>query len=274
MKKFCLGCFILLASGLGQVEAQNTHTTSKVSTVNQKNSIRNVDAIYEIRLGAFLKGVPVNAYEDLKDLGILKIVIGEENGMEYVYLGSYMGKTTANKILSIVKSRGHKTAYLEKVKDKFVDADGREMTHTYQFCSVNKLDMRKVGNVLSTDVSMIDKLFISYDGKNYQMSLGLTAPELRQEINQYRSFAVAHGFETSFLRTFRQAPKGYVAPATEQENTLLMPMAEVNSPTSTAGDKASKMSGGTTATATDKASKMSGGTTTVTSNNNTMPSPY
>lgn len=270
MRKICLAALFVIVCGTAPLAAQanpaepNKPTTEKPATAkksSKKNPIKNVDAIYEIRLGAYAKGLSDNAFDNLKDLGLLK-VINNDNGLLLVYLGSYMGKSTANKVLATVKARGYKTAYLEKVKVDFVTAEGVELTHTYQFCSVKKLDVRRVGNVIAQDISMLDKLYISFDGSHYQMSLGLLSPELSPEVGTYKDFAAHSGFGDGFLRTFRPAHEGYVPPAPKPVVPIEEPKPTPGTTTKPTNDKADKISGNTTTNTADKADKISGNKTT------------
>jgi hypothetical protein len=289
MKKIYLSCLVLLACGWTSVGAQDatkmakTETstpapatanpkapTAKTSTAKgAKSPIKNVDAIYDIRLGAYAKGLSDNAFNNLKDLGLLKVV-SNENGLMLVYLGSYMGKTSANKILAMVKSRGYKTAYLEQSKTQFSTAEGIALTHTFQFCSVKRLDVRRVGNIIAQDISLLDKLFISYEGGYNQMSLGLLAPGFSSEIETYKSFAATHGFTDAFFRTFRPTPSGYTPPTPNVEPPKVEPAptpAPAPKPAPTAA-KDDKMSGDKTTTTAAKNDKMTGGKTTTTAAKN------
>jgi hypothetical protein len=263
MKKIYFALFAMLLSGF--VHAQTpatTKSTAKPATKSNKAAIKNVNSIYDIRLGAYSKGLSDNAFDNLKDLGLLK-VINNEDGMLLVYLGSYMGKQTANKILATVKSRGYKTAYLEAVKTDFINAQGVELTHTYQFCSVKRLDVRRIGNLIAQDVSLLDKLYISFDGSHYQMSLGLVSPAFSPEIPKYQEFAASAGFADAFMRTFRPATVGYVPPAVPEvvkEEPKPAP-APTPSPTSAKDDK---MNGTNTTNTAAKTDKMNGTNTTTT----------
>lgn len=264
MKKIYSALFAMLVSGFvyAQTPAAAPKSTAKPTAKGNKTWIKNINSIYDIRLGAYSKGLSDNAFDNLKDLGLLK-VINNEDGMLLVYLGSYMGKNTADKILATVKSRGYKTAYLEAVKSDFINAQGVELTHTYQFCSVKRLDVRRIGNLIAQDVSLLDKLYISFDGSHYQMSLGLVSPAFSPEIPKYQEFAASAGFTDAFMRTFRPATVGYVPPAVPEvvkEEPKPAP-APTPSPTSAKDDK---MNGNNTANTAAKTDKMNGSNTTTT----------
>jgi hypothetical protein len=280
MKKIYLSCLVLLACGWTSVGAQDATKMAKTETPTSqpaastapktaaakatKSTIKNVDAIYDIRLGAYAKGLSDNAFNNLKDLGLLKVV-SNENGLMLVYLGSYMGKTTANKILATVKSRGYKTAYLEQSKTQFSTAEGIALTHTLQFCSVKRLDVRRIGNIIAQDISLLDKLYISYEGGYYQMSLGLLAPGFSSEIETYKAFAASNGFTDAFFRTFRPTPSGYtpnIDPAKVEPTPTPAPT-PAPKPAATAA-KDDKMSGTNTTNTAAKDDKMNGTTTTTT----------
>jgi hypothetical protein len=272
MKQIYFALLAMLISGF--VNAQTPPApkpAAKPAAKGNKTWIKNVNSIYDIRLGAYSKGLSDNAFNNLKDLGLLK-VINNEDGMLLVYLGSYMGKHTADKILATVKSRGYKTAYIEAVKTDFINAQGIELTHTYQFCSVKRLDVRRIGNIIAQDVSLLDKLYISFDGSHYQMSLGLVSPAFSPEIPKYAQFAATAGFSDGFLRTFRPATVGYVPPTpvvpeVVKENPAPTP-APKPSPTAPKDDK---MSGNNTANTAAKDDKMNGSKTTTTdAKNNKM----
>lgn len=238
--------------------------SSKAST-SKTARIKNVDAVYDVRIGAFRQPLQDKAFDNLKDLGLLKVVT-HEDGLQVVYLGSYMGKSAAEKTLSSVRRRGYDSAYLQRAKTEFVNVDGYALTHTYQFCSVKKLDLRRLGNALASDVSLLDKLFISFDGSYYQLSLGLLAPEMTEEIERYRAFAASQGFADGFLRTFHPAPQGYTPPAPKPAPAPPAP-AKVDPPKPAPGNntagKNDKMNNATTGGNTNvsgKTDKMSGGT--------------
>ncbi len=227
--------------------------SSKPSTTKTAR-IKNIDAVYDVRIGAYRQPLQDNAFDNLKDLGLLKVVT-HEDGLQVVYLGSYMGKSAAEKTLSAAKRRGYDSAYLQSAKADFFNADGYALTHTYQFCSQKKLDLRRLGTALASDVSLLDKLYISFDGSYYQLSLGLLSPEMSEEIERYRQFASSQGFADGFLRTFHPAPQGYTPPAPKAEPSP----AKVDPPKPAPG-KADKMTTGNTSNTANKADKMSGGT--------------
>ena len=264
---------LLLISGFVNAQTpvapkSTAKTAAKPTAKSNKAAIKNVNSIYDIRLGAYSKGLSDNAFDNLKDLGLLK-VINNEDGMLLVYLGSYMGKNTATKILATVKNRGYKSAYSEAVKTDFINAEGVELTHTYQFCSVKRLDVRRIGNLISQDVSLLDKLYISFDGSHYQMSLGLVSPALSPEIPKYQEFAASAGFTDAFMRTFRPATPGYVPPApivpeVVKEEPKPAPAPKPN-PTAPKDDK---MNGTNTTNTAAKNDKMNGTTTTTTNAKN------
>ena len=92
---------------------------------------------YQIHLGGFSGNVPLSNFNNLQDLGILTTESIQKktnsgDGLTHVYLGIYLGKSTAEKFLTEVKSRGYGGASLIKDEVSFNSETGKKITSAIQ----------------------------------------------------------------------------------------------------------------------------------------------
>lgn len=168
------------------------------------------EATYKIRLSAFEKNFDKAKFDNVRDLGVLTYELAE-NGFTRVYLGNYLEKRTAQRIMDKVKGRGYKDAYLVRDNYIFEGIEGEQLTHTIQFSSVKKLNLQKVTDALAADAVgqfMVNELHVSYSGGYYRLMLGMFAQGDQAKIDQYTQALNNIGFTDLLVRRFRIATPG------------------------------------------------------------------
>lgn len=257
-----------LAGAQAQAPASSASTASS-SGKSSSSSSSSESPTYKIRLGAYAKPIDMTIFNNIADLGA---VTGEaiEGGLVRVSLGTYLDRSTAQRIASIAQSRGYAKCYIARDNSKFIDGMGRQQTHTLQFSAVKKLDARTVTSKLTSDIAK--DLHIRYSSGYYRLSLGTYALDNSTLIASYRQALQNAGIMEMYSRQFRTPTAGYVPPRIDQPlppivNETPKPLAtEVKddkmSGTNTTEVKNDKMSGkGTT---DKKDSKMGKGKTSTT----------
>jgi len=126
------------------------------------------------------------------------------NGFTRVYLGSYIGRNTAQRVLNLVKRRGFGSAYLV-LDNNLYDSDSPEELryYTFQFTALKKLDISKFINALP----QVDRqvLHIRYDNGFYKYSVGMYDPARFPQAEQnYRDMAVNMGFTGGFAKQIKR----------------------------------------------------------------------
>ena len=142
------------------------------------------DAVYRIKLLSVNKNSDLKLFKNLHDLGVVSFEPFDNNTLR-VYLGNYIGKFTADRILPTVKARGFTGAYVEKIKDSFVATNGDSLTHTMQFIALKKLDIRIIVNnpkLLETDKKDV---FIWYHNGFYRVSMGMIKENESEKIEKF-----------------------------------------------------------------------------------------
>lgn len=170
---------------------------------------------YKVRLSAFEKDFDKAKFDNVKDLGMLTFELAE-NGFTRVYLGNYLEKRTAQRVMDKVVSRGYKDAYLVRDNYLFEGLNGEELTHTVQFASVKKLNLQKVYDALAADAVgqfMLNDLYVSYSGGYYRLMLGMFAQGDQEKLGQYTQALNNIGFNDLLVRRFRIATPAAAAPA-------------------------------------------------------------
>jgi hypothetical protein len=158
------------------------------------------DGIYRIKLFTVSNQSDLSIFNRLKDLGavILEPYAGDKLR---VYLGNYIGKATADRILPTVVSRGFSGAYVEKSTKSFIDDSGDSLTHTLQFIALKKLDIRTIVNNPKLSEPDKNELYIWYHNGFYRVSMGMTNEQKNESIEKYKAKTSGIGFE-SFTQKF------------------------------------------------------------------------
>ena len=153
------------------------------------------DAVYRIKLVTVSNESDLSIFKILSDLGV--VVYEPYTQDKYrVYLGNYLGKTTAERVLPLVLKRGFVGACIEKSNTVFKDALGDTLTHTIQFTALKKLDIRIIVN--NTKLNETDKkeVYIWYHNGFYRVSLGLTNEKHIEKTAQLKAKALEIGFSS------------------------------------------------------------------------------
>jgi hypothetical protein len=158
------------------------------------------DGIYRIKLLTVSKQSDLSIFNSLKDLGAVILEPYADDKLR-VYLGNYIGKPTADRILPTVLSRGFSGAYVEKSKTSFIDDSGDSLTHTLQFIALKKLDLRTIINNPKLSEPDKNELYIWYHNGFYRVSMGMTNVQKNESTVKYKSKTREIGFE-SFSQKF------------------------------------------------------------------------
>ncbi len=158
------------------------------------------DGIYRIKILTVSNQSDLSIFNRLKDLGavILEPYAGDKLR---VYLGNYIGKPTADRILPTVVSRGFSGAYVEKSTKSFIDDSGDSLTHTLQFIALKKLDIRTIVNNPKLSEPDKNELYIWYHNGFYRVSMGMTNEQKNESIEKYKAKTKGIGF-ASFSQKF------------------------------------------------------------------------
>lgn len=155
------------------------------------------DRIYKIRLVSLQEQVIFEKFDKIKKYGVLNME-PSENGFTRVYLGTFIGKRTAQRALDLVKRRGFRNAYLVLDNDLYDENSPQELRYyTFQFTALKKLDNSKFINGLDAFDQAI--IHIRYDNGFYKYSIGLYNPATSPNAeSDYRELAYRMGFDFAF----------------------------------------------------------------------------
>ncbi len=155
------------------------------------------DRIYKIRLVSLQGQVIFEKFDKVKKFGVLEME-PSENGFTRVYLGTYIGRRTAQRALDIVKRNGFRNAYLVLENDLYdANSPADERYYTFQFTALKKLDNSKFMNQLDAFDQAI--VHVRYDNGFYKYSIGLYNPATSPNAEQdYRQLAFNMGFDFAF----------------------------------------------------------------------------
>lgn len=183
------------------------------------------EGIYRIKLVTVNKNSDLRIFNNLKDLGIVSFETHKDD-MLRVYLGNYIGKFTADKILPTLASRGFRGAFIEKTGTAFRTEDGDSLTHTMQFIALRKLNIRPIVN--NPNLKDVDKkdVYIWYHNGFYRVSFGMLKESQEEKMEHFKNLADNLGFKTSFLQKFAG-----VAPVAEKpiEKPVIQPKINIPS---------------------------------------------
>jgi hypothetical protein len=157
------------------------------------------DGIYKIKVISVRENYHKNSFDSLKRMGVLMFEPSDDD-FTRVYLGSYLGKPTADLILKDVQQNGFKTAYVVKDDKSFESEDGDTLTHTLQFSAVKELEMQRISEHPKMNKSFRDKLYIWFYKGKYRLTLGLMNPEQMDEISIAKKVLEGMDFKDSFLQ--------------------------------------------------------------------------
>lgn len=157
------------------------------------------DGIFKIKVISVRENYHKNSFDSLKRMGILMFEPSDEN-FTRVYLGTYLGKSTAETILQDVQNSGFKTAYIVEEDKTFESTDGDTLTHTLQFSAVKDLDLRKITSHPKMDNTLLNKIYIWLFKGKYRLSLGLFTPEEQDLITQFKKALEKMDIKDSYLQ--------------------------------------------------------------------------
>lgn len=163
-----------------------------------------VSSTYRIRVAAMKEPFDKRStFSDLDDLGMLYFEPAD-NGFTRVYLGQYLGKSTASIVLRKVRNKGYKNAYLVTDTYIFQTDAGKYLTHTLQFSASKKLNFKEIREKMPRGIS--EEIYINYSNGFYRYSLGIFDASIAGMSETYIKAAEQMGYLEGFARQFRKAP--------------------------------------------------------------------
>lgn len=171
---------------------------SKPSTATSLAKYKGDKTICRIRVASLQGTIDYEAIGKLSDLGILSFE-PSDNGYTRVYLGNYVGKYTAYKVIQQVKRRGYPSAFVVEDQD-FLNKqeEGGSPYSTYQIYSSKKLN---VGTLNEIGEKYREQVFIIFTGTNYRVSLGMYQKDLYPyEEQTYAGLGGTLGYEDGFSK--------------------------------------------------------------------------
>ncbi|OJJ22498.1 hypothetical protein BKI52_07405 [marine bacterium AO1-C] len=186
------------------------YTLSSKAQDNYQSS--EYDVIYQIQV-ALINGNSVNwtKLKNLTDLGQLttntvELDPADTPGKTPVYLGYYLGKSTAQKVLAEVKKRGYTKAKM--VSDgayQLGHSTGKHIRYGLQLGAFKSLRLVKVGQYPKKNDE--DRIYLQYKGGAYKVFYNLytkgdTPPGLAEAKNELVPWLKKKGYQV-FVQKFR-----------------------------------------------------------------------
>ncbi|HKK74271.1 MAG TPA: hypothetical protein VJ953_04285 [Saprospiraceae bacterium] len=180
-------------------KGESSSSSSSSSASSRYRKYRDDRSVCRIRVAALQGEINYEKLGKLGDLGILSYEPAD-NGFTYVYLGKYISKYTAYRILDRVKRRGHRSAYVIVEQDYLNDnSEDDAAFSTYQFLSLKKLDMEPFN---ALDPSYQSDIYVTYANGYYRLSMGLYQKQLYPYIEEeFKNIAARLGYGGGFSRT-------------------------------------------------------------------------
>jgi len=200
MKIKTLAVALLLLGYIPPSKAQDNYQSSEY------------DVIYQIKV-TLVVGNKVNwtSFKNLKNLGQLttntmELDPADTPGKTPVYLGYYLGKSTAQKILAEVKKRGYNEAQM--VNDggyQLGHSTGKHIRYGLQLGAFRSVHLMKLGQYPKKDAE--DKIYVQYKGGAYKVFYNLytkgdTPPGLAQARSETVPWLKKKGYQV-FAQKFR-----------------------------------------------------------------------
>jgi len=183
-----------------RTESSGSGSSTKTSSSRTNYSkYRGDKSVCRIRVAAVSGAVDRERIAKLADLGIISYE-ATDNGYTYVYLGKYLGKETAYRVLDRVKARGHRSAFVV-VEQDYINAQQTDAPDysTFQVASLKKLDLESF-NALAD--SFRGDIYVTYNSGYYRLSMGLYQKQLYPYIEEeFRNMAARLGYGEGFSRT-------------------------------------------------------------------------
>lgn len=134
---------------------------------------------YQIHLGGFSTSVQLEDFDNVQDLGILSTSCIQKktntgDGLTHVYLGIYLGKSTAEKLLTEARARGYKGATLIEDPVSFNSSDGQKITSAIQIELQSRPDLTKLQSI-----SPPHSIYLLLTNRGYQVLTLLHNPAYR-----------------------------------------------------------------------------------------------
>lgn len=183
--------------------AQETSSTS--------NSPGGDHTIYQIYVGTMITEEDLSQFNDLKELGFVRPFsiselpevegVSRDGSGRKVFVGPYLGRSTAEQILTMVWEKGYTDAYIEADEKTLRTDIGQELVYTVQLGAFSKPSMdqyTRIANVLAHGTYMV------YEDGYYKVLSGMYPPDFENYIRtKVIPYLKSTGF-TGFLRTFRE----------------------------------------------------------------------
>lgn len=147
--------------------------------IHSQNSFSDLGSQFQIHLGGFSTSVQLQDFDNVQDLGILSTACIQKktntgDGLTHVYLGIYLGKNTAEKLLNEAKARGYKGATLIEEKVSFSSPEGKKFTSAIQIELQSRPNLTKLQSISSEH-----KIYLVLTTRGYQVLTYLHNPAHR-----------------------------------------------------------------------------------------------
>lgn len=144
-----------------------------------QNSFADLGTQYQIHLGGFSSTVQLEDFDNVQDVGILTTTCIQKktntgDGLTHVYLGIYLGKNTAEKLLSEVKLRGYKGATLIEDEVSYNSESGKKVTSAIQIELQPRPNLTNLQSIPSEQ-----NIYVILTSKGYQILTSLHNPAFR-----------------------------------------------------------------------------------------------
>lgn len=189
----------ILRNRTKQTRPGSSSTGSKPATAPNLNQYKGDKTICRIRVASIKGNIDYAKIGQLTSLGILSFEPAD-NGFTRIYLGNYLGKYAAYKILQQVKRAGFPSAFVVPEKN-FLEANGDDMApySTYQIYSSKRLNVSRLNEIQE---KYREQVFISSNGSNYRVSLGMYQKDIYPyEEQTYAGLAASLGYTDGFSNT-------------------------------------------------------------------------
>ncbi|HKK77582.1 MAG TPA: hypothetical protein VJ953_21050 [Saprospiraceae bacterium] len=179
--------------------ATNSGGTAKGGSGTNLNQYKGDKTICRIRVASLEGTIDFEEIGKLANLGVLSFEPAD-NGFTRVYLGNYLGKYAAYKVLQQVKRKGYPSAFV--VADQnFLENVGEETASysTYQIYASKQLDVTPLNEIPE---KYREQVYISHNGSNYRVSLGIYQKDLYPyEEQTYVGLSASLGYTNGFSNT-------------------------------------------------------------------------
>jgi len=181
-------------------EQPKTAQKPRAATPNL-SQYQNDKTICRIRVASLKGTIDLEAIGKIADLGVLSFEPAD-NGFTRVYLGNYLGKYAAYKVLQQVRRRGYPSAFVV-AEYNFLETDDAQASpySTYQIFASKKLNVTALNELPD---KYREQVYIGASGSTYRVSLGIYQKEkFPYEEQTYVGLGSSLGYSDGFSKTIK-----------------------------------------------------------------------